>query len=116
MVPHGEIGFALVKIVAMLFFVLAFLLVGFYLIRRFSNAAGPRGNQDMIKVLAVHYLSPKEKLVLVNVVNQTLLVGVTPQAISKLSTLEPPLEPEALETGSQSVFAQVLGKHFKGGS
>ena len=116
MEPNAEIGFALVKILAMLFFVLAFLLVGFYLVRRFSNVAGPRGNQDLIKILSVHHLSPKEKLVLVQVVNQTLLVGVTPQNISQITTLEPPLDPEHLENVSESVFAKVLGRHFKGGS
>jgi flagellar protein FliO/FliZ len=71
----------------MLFIVLALIILAFYLIRKFSRARGAKGRKEDIQILCVHHLSPKEKLVLLDVLGDTLLIGVTPSHISKLSTL-----------------------------
>ncbi len=76
----------------MLFIVLALLILVFYLIKRFSTASGGSGGKNLIKVLATHHMSPKEKLVLVKVVDETILVGVTSANISKLKVLDKNLE------------------------
>ena len=104
-------GFA--KTFGMLFVVLAFFLVALYLFRRFSGGMGVKGGADLIKVLCVHHLAPKEKLVLVSVQDETILIGVTPTRISKLGNLES--TPELLEkTKSQgSGFADLLGRTLK---
>lgn len=72
----------------MLFVVLALFLLALYLFRRFSGLTGGQGSQNLIQVLAVHHLSPKEKLVLVSVLKENILIGVTPQRISKLAVLD----------------------------
>ncbi len=109
-----EMGFALIKIMAMLFVVLAFLILIFYLIRRFANPVGTGGRQDLISVLSTHHLSPKEKLVLVNLAGKSLLIGVTPSAINTLHVLEKPLPQEMTQNGSASVFAHLLNRTLKG--
>ena len=108
MTPTGDMGFALMKIMAMLAVVLAVLVVLFYLIRRLSNPLGNRGRQGLISVLTTHYLSPKEKLVLVNLADKTLLLGVTPQGINTLHVLDQPLDGPANEAAGSSIFGQLL--------
>jgi flagellar protein FliO/FliZ len=84
----SEVWFTFIKSVSMLFVVLASLILAFYLIKKFSTAKGIKGSKDFIKVLCVHYLSPKEKLVLLDVLGETILIGVTPSRISKISSLD----------------------------
>lgn len=84
----SDIWFAFVRTFSMLFLVLAVVLFVFYLFKKFSTAKGVKGSKDFIKILSVHYLSPKEKLVLLNVLGDTILIGVTPANISKLSSFE----------------------------
>ena len=84
----SDIWVAFAKTFSMLFLVLALLILAFYLIKKISTAKGARGGKDLINVLCVHHLSPKEKLVLLNVLGDTLLIGVTPANISKISSFE----------------------------
>ena len=81
----SEIWFAFVRTFSVLFLVLAVIILVFYLIKKFSTAKGVKGGKDFIKVLCVHHLSPKEKLVLLDVLGDTILIGVTPTNISKIS-------------------------------
>lgn len=83
-----DIWFAFARTFGMLFFVLALIMLAFYLIKKFSNAKGVKGHQDFIKTLTVHHISPKEKLVLLDVLGETLLIGVTPSNISKIASID----------------------------
>lgn len=94
----------------MLFFVLALLILGFYLLKRFGEAKGIKGNKDYIKVLSVHHLSPKEKLVLLDVLGQTLLIGVTPSQITKISSLDAKIDFDDDEHEVPSNFSDFLIK------
>ncbi|MCG8566840.1 MAG: flagellar biosynthetic protein FliO [Desulfobacterales bacterium] len=110
---NTDMGYALIKIMAMLFVVLALLLLLFYLIRKFSNPVGSRGRQDLISVLATHYLSPKEKLVLINLAGRTLLIGVTPGTINTLHVLDQELVSEPADPKAASLFANLLKGRLK---
>jgi flagellar biosynthetic protein FliO len=99
----------------MLFMVLALLLLAFYLLRRFLAARGGNAPRDYIRVLTVHHLSPKEKLVLVNVLDETILIGVTPGRISKIKVMEsrvdfPPDVKGPLSKNSDSRFSDLLSR------
>ncbi len=97
----------------MLFVVLALFIIALYMFRRFSGATIGKGTRDLIKVLTVHHLSPKEKLVLVSVLNETILLGVTPSKISKLAILD---QDPALLSNTQNVsggFSDLLGRALK---
>jgi len=93
--------------------VLAILLLVFYLLKRFLAARGGNTTRDLIKVLTVHHLSPKEKLILVNVMDETILIGVTPNQISKIKVMDKPMDvfsgsKETLTTTGDSGFPDLL--------
>ena len=102
------------KSFGMLFVVLAFFLIALYLVRRFSGRFGTRGSVELIKVLSVHHLSPKEKLVLVSVQDESILIGVSPAGISSLARFDEvpktSLEPAETVTGFQTLLKNKLIK------
>lgn len=110
----SDIWFSFARTFGMLFMVLALLLLVFYLLRRFLAARGGGGTRDLIKVLTVHHLSPKEKLILVNVLDETILIGVTPNQISKIKVMEKSVDPhvskESVSRKTDSVFSDLLGR------
>nr|WP_319397068.1 flagellar biosynthetic protein FliO [uncultured Desulfobacter sp.] len=76
------------KSFGMLFAVLFIFLLILYLVRRFSGRFGNSGPTALIKVLSVHHLSPKEKLVLVAVQEESILIGVSPAGISPIARFD----------------------------
>lgn len=105
----SDIWFSFVKSFSMLFFVLALLILAFYLIKKFSMFKASKTNYDIIKVLAVHHLSPKEKLVLLNIEKETILIGVTPSNITKLSNIENPIDLKSAKKTTAN-FSDFLSK------
>ena len=97
----------------MLFMVLALLLLVFYLLKRFLAARTGSTTRDLIKVLTVHHLSPKEKLILVNVMDETILIGVTPNQISTLKVMDKSVDVSCVsertpDSNSDSGFPDLL--------
>ncbi len=88
----AEIWPAFLKTSVMLVFVIALLVLVFYFIKRFSAARGIKGSDRFIRTLCIHYLSPKEKLVLIDVLGEKILIGVTAQNISRIATIDGELE------------------------
>lgn len=82
----ADIWIAFGRTFGMLLIVLALLFLVVYGLRRFSAKRGQRG-EKRICVLEMHHLSPKEKLVLVEVSGEQILIGVTPQKISKIKSI-----------------------------
>jgi flagellar protein FliO/FliZ len=76
------------KSFGMLFAVLFIFLLVLYLFRKFSGRFGNNGSMTLIKVLSVHHLSPKEKLVLVAVQDESILIGISPAGISSLARFD----------------------------
>jgi flagellar protein FliO/FliZ len=113
----SDIWFAFIRTFSMLFLVLALLIFAFYLVKKFATARGVKGSKDFIRVLCVHHLSPKEKLVLVNVLGETILIGVTPNNISNISSIQKDIDFSIDETQASSKFsdflAQKIGKSIK---
>ncbi len=109
-----DIWLAFARTFGMLFVVLALFLLALYLFRRFSGVAVGKGSRNLIQVLAVHHLAPKEKLVLVSVLKENILIGVTPQGISKLAVLgnEPDLElvPQKNNAGFSDLLNRTLNR------
>ena len=102
------------KSFGMLFAVLAFFLLALYLVRRFSGRFGTKGSVELITVLSIHHLSPKEKLMLVSVQDESLLIGVSPAGISSLGRFgkaqKTVLEPSETAPGFQSLLKKSLVK------
>jgi len=117
----ADIWIAFARTFGVLFMALALLLFVFYLIRRFLVARVKDGTRDLIRVLTVHHLSPKEKLVLVTVLDETILIGVTPNQISKIAVLEKRADitalsggptPKDADAGFSDLLNQKLGHAF----
>ncbi|MCD4741294.1 MAG: flagellar biosynthetic protein FliO [Desulfobacteraceae bacterium] len=113
MSASSEIWIAFARTFFMLFVVLVILVLFFYCIRRFSNRGG-NGDNGFISVLAVHYISPKEKILLLDVLNEKILVGVTPQKISQLATIDNDIGLIQKKENKNMKFADFLpGKFIK---
>lgn len=110
----SEIWVAFARTFSVLFLVLALLILAFYLIKKFSTAKGVKGSKNFIKVLCVHHLSPKEKLVLVDVLGDTLLIGVTPANISKISSFEKQIDLAVEGNETSTRFSDFLTQKLKG--
>lgn len=87
-----------------LLLVLALIVAMAWLMKRSQQWHGV--GQQQFKVIAALPLGPREKAVLLQVGEQQLLVGVTPQNVNLLATLDQPLD---LNAGQQStVFSDKL--------
>jgi flagellar protein FliO/FliZ len=104
----SDLWFAFARSAGMLFMVLALLLLVFYLLKRFLTARGGDTTRDLIRVLTIHHLSPKEKLVLVNVLGETILIGVTPSQISKIKVMETQTDFPPAPKEKYSKFSDLL--------
>ena len=108
-----EIWTAFARTFFMLCVVLVTLVLLFYFIKRFSKKSGRRG-EGFISVLAVHYISPKEKILLLDVLNEKILIGVTPQNISQLAIIDNDMDLTQKKEKKNMKFADFLsGKLMK---
>ena len=76
---------------------------------------GRSNNSGLINVVASHALGAKERLVLVDVGGQQLVVGVTASQISTLHVLDEPLNADATPL-ERSNFSERLRKVIKAGA
>lgn len=83
-----EIWSAFFKTGGVLLFVIASLLFLLYLLKKFSNLKIIKSRQNHIQVLEIHHFSPREKVVLIEVMGKTILLGVTSQSIKTLATID----------------------------
>ena len=111
MSASSEIWTAFARTFFMLFVVLMVLVLFFYLIRRFSNRGG-KGDNGYISVLAIHYVSPKEKIFLLDVLNEKILIGVTPQRISQLAIINNDIDLTQNNEKGNMKFADFLSGKF----
>ena len=82
------------KTFGMLCIVLAILVVVLFLMKRFFYLKDGFGQGQFIKVLSSHHLTPKERIALIDVVGEKIVVGITPESITFLTKIE---RPEALD-------------------
>lgn len=108
MAGSSEIWAAFLKSGAMLAFVIALLVSLLYMVRRFSPMGRTSKGRKEIRVLEAHHLAPKEKLVLVNVLDQKILLGVTPQTITTLAVFDQGAVKIPLEDLEERNFSEVL--------
>lgn len=82
-----ELWATLLKSAAMLSIVLALLIGALFLIRRLFYGNARVSGRGLIRTVASSYVAPKERIVLVEVLGEMLLLGVTPQAINCLAKI-----------------------------
>ncbi|MGD8543081.1 MAG: flagellar biosynthetic protein FliO [Desulfobacteraceae bacterium] len=104
-----ELWFSLLKSAATLCIVLALLVGVLFLMRRLFAQRGALGGADIIKTVAVQYVAPKERVILLDVLGEKLLIGATPQAITLLSRLPAGCQvPSPPAPGSAGLFKDLL--------
>ena len=99
----------------MLLVVLGILLLILWLLRRYSSHQGPGGQQGIMRMVASMYVAPKERIALVDVLGEKILIGITPQQISFLARIEDDED----QCGSQATeapggfFKALLGRKLQ---
>jgi len=82
-----DLWMSLLKSASMLCVVLAILIGVLFWVKRFLNTQGRSGERGHIRMLASYHLAPKERIVLLDVLGEKVLVGITPQNISCLTKI-----------------------------
>jgi len=112
--PVGGMAGQLTQLVLGLLLVVGLIFVLAWLLRRVQRI-GP-GNAQVIEVVGTRALGPRDRLVLVQVGDEQILLGITPGRIAPLHVLKTPVEVAKTETTTPE-FAQrlmeLLGKDQK---
>ncbi len=107
------------KTLGMLCIVVAILILVLFLMKRFFYLKNGVGHGQFIKILSSHHVTPKERIALVDVVGEKIVIGITPENITFLTKIE---KSEALDqieslqaTGTpHGLFANFLRSSLKG--
>jgi flagellar protein FliO/FliZ len=79
---------SLVKMVSALAVVLGVMLTGLWAVRKFMNKTGKNVDDgQMVRILSSRYMGPKSSIVLLDVLGNVIVVGVTGSQISMLTTI-----------------------------
>jgi flagellar protein FliO/FliZ len=76
-----------IKTVAMLCIVLGVLVLLLYVMKRFMSPKGKYKGDLLIKSLSSLYLSPKERIEIIEISGERIVIGVTPGKINFLTKL-----------------------------
>ena len=110
----GSVGGQLTQLVLGLLLVIGLIFVLAWLMRRVQRI-GP-GNGQVIELIGSRALGPRDRLVLVQVGEEQILLGITPGRITPLHVLKTPVDAAKTETATPE-FAQrlmeLLGKDQK---
>ncbi|MEX0166241.1 flagellar biosynthetic protein FliO [Pseudomonas brassicacearum] len=115
--PAAGSGIAgqLAQLVLGLLLVLGLIFFLAWLLRRVQQA-GPAGKGQVIDIVGTRALGPRDRLVLVQVGNEQILLGLSPGTITALHVLKEPVQVPSAEQASPE-FAQrlmeLLGKDQK---
>jgi len=80
------------KMIFALAIVLGLLIGVMYFIKKFMQHSAPSAdNQSLINILSSRYLGPKSSIILVEVMEQVIVVGITGQQMTPLARIDDPL-------------------------
>ena len=115
MVNSGVAG-QLTQLVFGLLLVLGLIFFLAWLLRRVQQA-GPAGQGQVIALIGSRALGPRDRLMLVQVGNEQILLGLSPGTITALHVLKEPVEIPTASEKATPEFAQhllkILGKDQK---
>ncbi|MGF6593358.1 flagellar biosynthetic protein FliO [Pseudomonas sp. 2835] len=114
----GSAAGQLTQLVLGLLLVLGLIFVLAWLLRRVQNAAP--GSGQVIEILGSRSLGPRDRLLLIQVGKEQILIGHSPGAIEALHVMAEPVEVPASARQATPEFAQrlmeLMGKDQKGRS
>ena len=88
------------KTMAMLFIVLGFLILVLYLVKKFILPKGKTKGDMLIKVLSTLHLSSKERVEVIEISGEKIVLGVAPGSISFLTKLSDIKQDHRVSDGS----------------
>ncbi|UQS18246.1 flagellar biosynthetic protein FliO [Pseudomonas sp. HS6] len=104
-----QLVFGLLLVLGLIFFLA-------WLLRRVQQA-GPAGKGQVIELIGSRALGPRDRLMLVQVGNEQILLGLSPGTITALHVLKEPVDVPATSEKATPEFAQhllkILGKDQK---
>ncbi|MGB6212094.1 MULTISPECIES: flagellar biosynthetic protein FliO [Pseudomonas] len=104
-----QLVFGLLLVLGLIFFLA-------WLLRRVQQA-GPTGKGQVIEIVGSRALGPRDRLMLVQVGNEQILLGLSPGTITALHVLKEPIEVPTTTEKATPEFAQhllkILGKDQK---
>ncbi|AWM90994.1 flagellar biosynthetic protein FliO [Pseudomonas sp. 31-12] len=104
-----QLVFGLLLVLGLIFFLA-------WLLRRVQQA-GPAGKGQVIEIVGSRALGPRDRLMLVQVGNEQILLGLSPGTITALHVLKEPIDVPATTESATPEFAQhllkMLGKDQK---
>lgn len=111
----GSVSGQLTQLVLGLLLVIGVIFFLAWLLRRVQQV-GPAGKGQVIELIGSRALGPRDRLVLVQVGNEQILLGLTPGTITPLHVLKEPVQAPSAEQATPE-FAQrlmeLLGKDQK---
>lgn len=110
---ESNLSMTILKAAGMLFVVLGFMIAVLYLMKRFTDKKFGVGAPGVIKTLATHYITPKEKILLIEVMGERLLIGSTPQNLNFIATMKNADEFQFPEEKKPDFFKNILSKALK---
>lgn len=109
----GQVSGQLLQLVLGLLLVIGLIFLLAWVVRRIQQNIPVSGSQQAISLLASQALGPRDRLLLVQVGKEQILLGLTPGTIVPLHVLQEPIEVSKPEGRLGSAFAQRLAKALK---
>jgi flagellar protein FliO/FliZ len=108
-VASPDLWMTLLKSAAMLSIVLAIVIGVLWVMKRLFYNRGGYGEHGIIKMLASCYVAPKERILLIDVMGEKILIGVTNQSITCLANMGKAGWPEIInDRASGGAFMNLL--------
>ncbi len=82
-----DLWWAGLKTLAMLSIVVGVLILLLFIIKRFVYQRHDIGQGQLIRMLSLYYISPKQRIALIDVAGEKLVIGITPDKITHLTTV-----------------------------
>ncbi len=113
LLESSQVSGQLLQLLLGLLLVIGLIFLLAWVVRRIQHSLPLKGSQQVISLLASQALGPRDRLLLVQVGKEQILLGLTPGTIVPLHVLQEPVEVSAPEGNLSSAFAQRLAKVLK---
>ncbi|MBE9580206.1 MAG: flagellar biosynthetic protein FliO [Proteobacteria bacterium] len=107
------------KTLAMLCIVIGVLILVLFLMKRFLYLRNGSGQGQLIKMLSSYHVTPKERIALIDVAGEKLVIGITPANITCLAKIATSEALERIEgvkplQAGRGLFEKLLTSSLKG--
>ncbi len=113
LLESSEVSGQLLQLLFGLLLVIGLIFLLAWVVRRIQHSLPVKGSQQIISLLATQALGPRDRLLLVQVGKEQILLGLTPGAIVPLHVMQEPVEVTAPEGNLSSAFAKRLAEALK---